>query len=104
VVSKLERLDLEELAEGLDVEVKKASGRDGQGECPKAFFDSYVAMANTQGGVIFLGLDEVTKGKFIVSGIVKPSNVLKNLWDGLNNPQRVSANLLADAMVEVIPI
>jgi ATP-dependent DNA helicase RecG len=104
VVSKLERLDLEELAEGLDVEVKKASGRDGQGECPKAFFDSYVAMANTQGGVIFLGLDEVTKGKFIVSGIVKPSNVLKNLWDGLNNPQRVSANLLTDAMVEVIPI
>jgi ATP-dependent DNA helicase RecG len=75
VVSKLERLDLEELAEGLDVEVKKASGRDGQGECPKAFFDSYVAMANTQGGVIFLGLDEDTKGKFIVSGIVKPSNV-----------------------------
>jgi ATP-dependent DNA helicase RecG len=103
-VSDLQQLDLEELAEGLDVEVKKAAGKDGQGECPKSFFDSYVAMANTQGGFIFLGIEEVSRGKFEVSGIPNPSKVLKPLWDGLNNPQKVSVNLLTDAMVETLTI
>jgi ATP-dependent DNA helicase RecG len=103
-MSDSQQLDLEELAEGLDVEVKRASGRDGQGECPKSFFESYVAMANTQGGVILLGVEEVSKGKFEISGIADPSNVLKPLWDGLNNPQKVSINLLTNAMVEIITI
>lgn len=103
-MANLSPIDLEELAEGYDVEVKKASGRDGQGECPKSFFESYVAMANTQGGVIFLGINELSTGRFEVTGIANPSNVLKPLWDALNNRQRVSANLLTNAMVEVIEV
>jgi ATP-dependent DNA helicase RecG len=103
-MASLSSLDLDELAEGCEVEVKRASGRDGQGECPKSLFESYVAMANTQGGVIFLGIDEPSKGKFEVTGIANPSNVLKPLWDGLNNRQRVSVNLLTDSMVEVINV
>jgi predicted HTH transcriptional regulator len=103
-MANLSPIDLEELAEGYDVEVKKASGRDGQGKCPKSFFESYVAMANTQGGVIFLGINELSTGRFEVTGIASPSNVLKPLWDGLNNRQRVSANLLTNAMVEVIEV
>ncbi|MTJ47337.1 RNA-binding domain-containing protein [Dolichospermum sp. UHCC 0259] len=100
----LSRLDIEELAEGYDVEAKQATGRDGQGELPKSFFESYSAMANADGGVIFLGIEEKPKGKFNATGIVIPERVLKSLWDGLNNNQRVSINLLTDKMVEVIDV
>jgi ATP-dependent DNA helicase RecG len=97
-------LDIEELAEGCDVEVKRASGRDGQGELPKSFFESYSAMANTYGGVIFLGIEEKPQGKFSAIGIGNSDRLLKTLWDRLNNRQQISINLLTDKMVEVIEV
>ncbi|MBW4601753.1 MAG: putative DNA binding domain-containing protein [Calothrix sp. FI2-JRJ7] len=103
-MASLSILDIEELAEGCDIEAKQASGRDGQGELPKSFFESYSAMANTYGGVIFLGIEEKPKGKFSTTGIAVPDRVLKTLWDGLNNHQRISINLLTDKMVEVIEV
>ncbi|NDJ24446.1 AAA family ATPase [Nostoc sp. B(2019)] len=103
-MASLSILDIEELAEGCDVEAKQASGRDGQGELPKSFFESYSAMANTYGGVIFLGIEEKPQGKFSLTGITLPDRVLKTLWDGLNNRQRISINLLSDKMVEVIEV
>jgi predicted HTH transcriptional regulator len=92
--------DIEELTEGVDFEAKTAAGADGRGECPRAFFQSYAAMANTQGGLILLGGEE-RNGRVQVTGIVDVARVQKALWDSLNNRQRVSANLLADANVEV---
>ena len=103
-MTTLSILDIEELAEGCDIEAKKAAGRDGQGELPKSFFESYAAMANTYGGVIFLGIEEEPKGKFVATGIGDPPHVLKSLWDGLNNPQQISVNLLNDRMVDVIEV
>ena len=97
-------LNVQELAEGSDLEVKRAAGRDGQGELPQSFFESYAAMANTDGGIILLGIDEKPPGTFHSIGIARPSRVLKSLWDGLNNRQRVSINLLTDKMVNVVPV
>lgn len=92
--------DLQELAEGVDFEAKKAAGQDGRGECPKSFFESYSAMANTEGGVILLGAEE-RDGKLRISGILDVPRVTKQVWDSLNNRERVSVNLLADRDVEV---
>ena len=103
-MASLTILDIEELVEGWDVEAKQASGRDGQGELPKSFFESYSAMANTYGGVIFLGIEEKPKGKFSLTGIAAPDRVLTSLWNGLNNRQRISINLLTDHMVEVVEV
>ena len=103
-MTNLSIIDIEELAEGCDVEAKKASGRDGKGELPKSFFESYSAMANTYGGDIFLGIEEKPKGKFNIIGIAVPDRILKTLWDGLNNRQQISINLLTDKMVQVIEV
>lgn len=92
--------DLQELAEGVDFEAKKAAGLDGRGECPKSFFESYSAMANTEGGIILLGAEE-RDGKLRISGILDVPKVTKQVWDSLNNRERVSVNLLADRDVEV---
>jgi ATP-dependent DNA helicase RecG len=96
-----EPLNIEELSEQFDLEVKKAQGRHGQGEFPADFLPSYSAMANTNGGIIILGIEEYKTGKFKVLGIQDTAKVLKALWDGLNNRQRVSANLLSEADVQI---
>ncbi len=51
---KLTDTDLWDLAEEVDLEAKRATGRDGRGELPRSFFKTYSAMANTNGGIILL--------------------------------------------------
>ncbi|MDI9417851.1 MAG: ATP-binding protein [Euryarchaeota archaeon] len=93
---------MRDFAEEIDLEAKKATGRDGRGELPRSFFESYSAMANTNGGIILLGIEEKPKGIFSAVGIPEPELILKALWDGLNNRSQVSINLLADHMVQVL--
>ena len=53
--------DIEEILarrEDTDFEVKAAQGRDGDGELPRSVWESYSAMANTEGGIILLGARE----------------------------------------------
>lgn len=95
-------LNITALTEGRDLECKKAAGRDGQGEVPLSFYETYSAMANTGGGVVLLGVEEKPRGTFTLLGIGKPERVLSDLWNQLNNPQKVSVNLLTDDMVEVL--
>jgi len=93
---------IQELREDVDLEAKLALGENGQGALPKDFWESYSAMANTQGGYIVLGIKEEKKsGKLVVVGLPNPEQVLKALWDGLNNPQKASANLLSNEDVKV---
>ena len=95
--------ELTQLKEGFDLEAKQATGRDGRGELPVSFFESYSAMANTDGGVVLLGVKE--KGHvFEVIGVPDVERVHRALWDGLNNRERVSANLLSNASVELLKI
>ncbi len=91
--------EIEEMRERVDFEAKRAGGADGKGELPAAFFPSYVAMANTTGGLILLGALE-KNDRLKVTGIADVPRLLKQLWDSLNNPQQVSLNLLSDRDIE----
>lgn len=94
--------ELEELREDVDLEVKLALGENAKGALPKDFWESYSAMANTQGGYIVLGVQEDRRsGEFKVVGMPNPEQVVKSLWDGLNNPQKASLNLLSDRDVVI---
>ena len=99
---KLTDTDLCDFAEEIDLEAKKATGRDGKGELPRSFFETYSAMANTNGGIILLGIEEKPREIFSAVGIPEPEPVLKALWDNLNNKNQVSINLLAYQMVQVL--
>jgi predicted HTH transcriptional regulator len=97
-------LDLAGLAESCDLECKAAQGRDGRGELPEDFWKSYSAMANADGGVILLGVQEKPRGEFHALGLTDAERVRKALWDNLHNRKQVSSNLLTEQNIEPVEI
>lgn len=90
--------DLSLLAETADLECKLSQGEDGKGALPKDFWLTYSAMANAHGGTVLLGVQE-KQGRFSVAGIEDIEKVRRDLFNNLNNPTKVSVNLLSDADV-----
>jgi len=104
VIFDLQTLDdLSLLAESVDLECKLAQGQDGKGEVPKDFWSTYSAMANMHGGVMLLGVREKA-GVFSVAGIANVEKVRTDLFNTLNNPGKVSVNLISDADVSALAL
>jgi predicted HTH transcriptional regulator len=92
--------DLEALREGWDFEAKRAAGRDGLGKVPDSMWETVSAFANTRGGIIALGVAQEADGRLRVEGLGDPERVERELWDLLQNRQKISANLLTRSDVE----
>lgn len=86
-------LDLQTLVESEQVEFKLAGGKDGKGELPKDFWPTYSAMANGRGGWVVLGVKEQA-GKFTPVGVIDPEKIKTDLFNQLNDRDRVSVNVL----------
>ena len=71
-----------------------------QGGFPRSFWETYSAFANTEGGLVVFGVDETPDGPKVV-GVKDADALVRNLWNGLNDRQRVSVNLLVDSDVSV---
>ena len=69
-----------------------------KGGVPASFWESYSAFANTDGGVIILGVKE-DGGKHFVVGVANADKLVADVWNAANNPQRVSANVLFNHQV-----
>jgi len=95
--------DLDLLRESVDLECKLAAGRDGKGALPEDFWPTYSSFANTEGGMVLLGVRE-KQGRFTIEGVADIAKVRKELFDCLNNRQKVSVNLLHDANVREVPL
>jgi len=85
--------DLASLQEGFDVELKTARGKNGKGEVPGSFWETYSAMANTEGGYIILGAEE-TRNSVVFHDLPDHQKIIQDIWNSLNNPNKVSVNLL----------
>lgn len=96
----MNREDWDILREGWAFEAKLAQGRGGRGEIPGSFWETYSAFANTDGGVFVLGAVEREDGSLEVRGIADLDKVERDLWNNLQNPQKVSANLLTESSVK----
>ena len=95
--------DLLALKESYEVEFKKAVGKNRKGKLPNDFFETYSAMANTNGGNVFLGVEEIGENIRLI-GIQNPEEVIKELFDTLNNPQKVNLNILKNEDINVLTI
>jgi len=92
------------LREGWDFEAKLAGGRDGRGALPESLWETYAAMANTQGGQILLGAKERRDGSLELKGILDLDKVERDFWNTVQNPQKVSANVLSRDHVRRIEV
>ena len=87
------------LKEGTEVEYKSAKGG-----FPGSFWDTFSAFANSQGGVIVLGVKE-RNGKFIPDGLTEEQMAAhkKTFWDNAHNKSCVSIPLLTERdVVEIM--
>ena len=93
--------DFEKLRETCDIEAKLATGKDGCGKVPDSLWSTYSAMANTEGGIILLGAEELSDGRFVAHNVGNIEKILRDFWNTINNPQKVNSNILSDRNVFV---
>lgn len=67
---------------------------------PKDYWLTCFAFANTQGGVVLLGVCE-KDGQFSVAGLSNIEKVRTDLFNTLHNPAKVSVKLLTEREVVV---
>lgn len=67
--------------------------KEARRSLPKEFWETYFSFSNTKGGLIILGIKE-SRPQNTVVGVDLPEKVLQDMWNTLNNPQKVSFNSL----------
>lgn len=66
---------------------------------PDSVWETYSSFANTEGGVILLGVEELDDHSLRVVGVEDAHKIITDFWNVANNPQKVSVNILLNRMV-----
>lgn len=77
------------------LEAKKAKGG-----FPGSFWETYSAFANTDGGIILLGVKEDADGSLHSEAGIDVAKLRKDFWNMVNNRQKISANIITERMVK----
>lgn len=87
---------LETYRENNRIEAKKALGG-----LPESIWETYSAFANTMGGIILLGVVEQKDKTLSAIDLPAPEKLIKEFWGMVNNPKKVSVNILSSKDVFV---
>lgn len=92
----IDLLNIEKYKENNQIEAKKATGG-----LPESLWETYSAFANTKGGVILLGVEEYPDKSLHPVDLPDPEWLIIDFWDSIENPQKVSLNILKEEDVSV---
>lgn len=99
-MDKIKILDLIKVGENIEVEFKASKN-----ELPKSVWSTYSAFANTEGGVIVLGIEEdKEKHLYSICGVNNVEDIIKDFWTSINNKEKVSANIIEEKGLNVIKV
>ena len=87
---------LSEYREDNCLEVKKATNG-----LPNSIWETYSSFANSEGGLIVLGVEENKNHQLHIAGVNNPDELVRDFWNTINNQQKISLNILTDKMVSV---
>lgn len=87
---------IEQYRENNRIEAKKALGG-----LPKSIWETYSAFANTLGGIILLGVEELPDKSLHTVDLPDPDRLVKEFWDNVNNTNKASVNILSSKDVFV---
>lgn len=88
--------NLQQYRENNRIEAKEALGG-----LPESIWETYSAFANTDGGVILLGVEELPDKTLHALDILDPQWLIEDFWKLVNDPAVVSANILAEEAVQI---
>ena len=97
-------LALLQQGERVSLECKRAENK-----LPRSIWETYSSFANTNGGIILLGIDEVKNEtewgrRYPIIGVKDSEKLLSDFWNMLNDARVVNANLLTDDDVQVVDV
>lgn len=88
--------NLQQYRENNRIEAKEALGG-----LPESLWETYSAFANTEGGIILLGVEELPDKSLHALDILDPHWLIEDFWRIINDPQMVSRNILTEENVQI---
>lgn len=96
------RIDLQNLQEYR--EDNRLEAKLAQKGLPASLWETYSAFANTDGGLILLGVKERDDHSLDIVGVDDAEKLVSDFWNTVNNLQKVSINVLTNQCVQAIEV
>ena len=90
---------MEQYREGNRLEAKLATSG-----LPHSIWETYSAFANSYGGVILLGVEELPDHSLRVQGLLDPQELVEQFEALLSDPKVVSVNLLREDDIQILTV
>lgn len=80
-------------------ESNRIEAKKSMGGLPESLWETYSAFANAEGGVILLGVEEYKDRSLHPVDLPDPDALIQEFWEIVNDPARVSVNILSTAAI-----
>lgn len=90
---------LSRYSENNRIEAKRATGG-----LPRSIWETYSAFANTIGGILLLGVEELADKSLQVVGLFDPEEQVRQFWEIITDSRKISVNILKreDVRIETV--
>ncbi len=82
-------------------ENNRIEAKEALGGLPESIWETYSAFANTDGGIILLGVEEQADKSLRALDLLDPQWLLEDFYAIVNDPDRVSSNILTEQDVQI---
>lgn len=82
-------------------EDNRIEAKQALGGLPESIWETYSAFANAEGGIILLGVEELPDKSLHALDLLDPQWLIDDFWAILNDPRKVSVNILTAENVQI---